>query len=286
MRTCVVNRPATQRCISVVRFWRVTLASAAFIATATPAGTSAVPATRDLRGIAQVGNSVLVADRRANAILVVGKTHALRVLARIPAPNALAKLDAGHIVVASGRQLLRVDTGTGRTAVLARLRTPGPIAAIAPAADGMYVAAKHGTSVLRVDSHGKTRVVLANRADIQGLLLQRRVLAVCQQNGAWAGAKLGTFFTFDLSRGQVVVQQDRIGNPSGVAPAPSGWFVSDSVAGRISVVRRDGSIKRLVELPGVTALAGAPDGTIVATTLGGHVARIYPQTGTVVTIAG
>ena len=232
---------------------------------------------KDPFGIVQIGQRLLVTDRKANAVLVVdAAAHRLRVLTRLRRPTAITQFDNTHALVATGRTIVRVDVRNGRTKTVAHV-SRGPIYGLVAGPDGIYAASAEGSSVVHIDARGKTHVVLANRSGIHGLLLQGHTLVVCESFAI-------RFFTFDLNKNLVGLTISTVQTPSGVAPAPSGWYVSEYSFGGVYLVHRDGTAKVLLHVPHVYSLAPSTGGTLVATTMNGQVVRIYPQTGAVASI--
>ena len=81
----------------------------------------------------------------------------------------------------------------------------------------------------------------------------------------------------------------RFGDPFGVACASDGTiYISDGEAGRVWLIAKDGSVKSIAEnLNTPSAIALAPDGTLVLADTGSHtIKRVVPQTGGVTVIAG
>ncbi|HKC63737.1 MAG TPA: SMP-30/gluconolactonase/LRE family protein, partial [Pyrinomonadaceae bacterium] len=81
----------------------------------------------------------------------------------------------------------------------------------------------------------------------------------------------------------------RFGDPFGVACSQDGAiYVSDGEAGRIWQIAKDGSVKSIAEnLNTPSAIAPAPDGTLIVADTGSHtIKRVVPQTGSVTVIAG
>jgi sugar lactone lactonase YvrE len=229
--------------------------------------------------VVEAGKFVVITDRRANAVYRLDpRRRTWARVATVAEARELEPLDARTVLVTSRRRILRLDIHTGRRTQLARARDV--VLGLARADDSSVYVSEGGTAVVRIDAAGARSVVVGGRDGIHGLLLDgSRLLA--------AEAYAGNVLAVDLADGRVDTLARGLGNPSFLVAGPGGaLYVSEFSAGRISLLRADGTLRRVASVPQVGPLWASADGTLLAATLAGDIVRVQPRTGRVRSILG
>ena len=227
--------------------------------------------------VIEAGGGIVVSDRRAGAVFQLdAASGAWRRIATVLEARELAPLDDRTVLVTSGNRVLRLGLLDGSLKEVARAEDV--ILGLERAADGSLYVAEGGSAVTHVGSTGERRVLVRRRDGIHGLLLDGARLVAAE---SFAGKVLA----IDRATGDVRQLADGLGNPSFVSPAPNGaLYVSEFSAGRISLLRPDGSRSAVATVASVGAIWVRSDGSLLAVTLGGDLVRINPTTGAVRTL--
>ena len=223
--------------------------------------------------VVYAGSDLVIADRGAGAVILLSPgSGAWRRVAAVPDARELVVEDERTVLVSSGERILRLDLRSGRTAEVDRV---GDIVlGLERAADGTLYASEGGGTIVRLAPGGARSVLASGRDGVHGLLLDGgRLLA--------AESFAGNVLSIDLASGVASVLATGLGNPSFLAPAPGGMYVSEFGAGRISLLEDGGDMRAVASLPQVGPLALGPDGTLVAATIAGDLVRVDPRTGAV-----
>jgi DNA-binding beta-propeller fold protein YncE len=214
------------------------------------------------------GHRALVADRSANAVLLLDlRRRTGRVLVRLAAPRAFARLPDGRIAVASGRDVVALHPGTARTQRL--LRAADVVLGVAVAADGTIYASEGGTAIVRRRGTVAREVVARGFDGVHGMLATRDGIILAE---AFAGRVL-----LLQASGRPRVLARNLGNPSYVARGENGTlYLTEFAASRVSRLERDGTVRRVADVSSPAGITVSPDGSLLVTTLAGSLVRIAP----------
>ena len=218
----------------------------------------------------EAADTYLIADRAANTVYRLREGE-LQTVVELPGPRDLEPTPDGRVLVASGRDVIALDPGTGATETVATAR--GDVLGVARLSGGAIAVSEDGSRVVRFDD-GRRRVLATGLDAAHGLLDTEAGLVVCDS---------GHGRVLLLARnGRRRVLADGLELPSFAAAAGDGaLYVSDFGAGSVVRIERSGAIEPIAEVAQPTALSVARDGSVLITSLGGAVSRVDPETGSV-----
>jgi len=128
--------------------------------------------------VEQADRSYLIADRTRNAVYRL-RGRELRTLVNVPSPRDLEPAPDGHVLIASGRNVLALDP---ERRSIARVATAeNDVLGVARTAEGAIVVSDFGSRLIRF-AGGRTDVLATGLDGVHGLLATDEGLVVCESS--------------------------------------------------------------------------------------------------------
>jgi sugar lactone lactonase YvrE len=216
--------------------------------------------------------SILIAERRANAIRVIDPiTGASRVVAHIDAPRDIETNSDGRLLVASNRQIRSLDLATGLSEQI--LSAPEVILGFATTADGALYASVGGTTVIRRERDGSTGVVANGLDGVHGLLALPDGSVLLMESYA------GNIRRLDPATHRTSILTSKLGNPAyAVRTRDGAIYVTEFSKSAVTRLYLDGTTELIASVPSPNGVAGARDGSLLIVTMPGRLWRVDPRT--------